>query len=192
MVGGGAHVADAVGVPSVHGAGGREGVRVEVDLKDAGYLPGILQTFAEELLELLLADLLSVEQQGGEPRPAAGVALVQVGPQTARGSEQLIPGGRFEILVISVLCDVVGCPCRIGIPLCQLCRSLGIQPLRDLPLYVEWDTPVIEVIQHVLQQLFRAAPIPGELCLEGLKFVFLEPEDDLNRAAHFSTSGTKS
>ena len=86
---------------------------------------------------------------------------------------------------------MVGCPCRICIPLCPLCRSLGIQPLRDLPLYVEWDAPVIEVIQYVLQQLFRAAPIPGELCLEGLKFVFLKPEDDLNRAAHACTPGTK-
>ena len=142
------------GLPAVHDVNGGELPLVEVEIKHAAHLAGVLHAYSGQCIVLLCGNGAAIcEQLDEQIRPGAFLTG-DIAAQLFCGIQQFLTGGGLEVPLLSTLGHMVGgvgagcfflrAPC--GILRVDLGTDAFVFLLREL---------VAQLIQHILQMLLQ-------------------------------------
>ena len=174
-------------MPAVHSIGCGKCISVKVDFEYSRYLSGILQPLVQELIVLCLSDFSAAFEHSCKGSWLRIILSSEIGAQSLSGGEQGICFRRFEIKIFPVTCDMVRCPGGVG-HLIRYCLGMfSIDAFLYRLSFLIRNALRIQISKHFLHSLLNISSIRGKLLFQCPELILMEPQHDLNGAAHWDT-----
>ena len=171
------------GLPTVHDVNGGELPLVEVEIKHAAHLAGVLHAKGGERVVLFRCDGLPVREQLDEQIRRGAFLRSDIAAQLFRGIQQFLTGGGLEVPLLPVLYHMVG---GVGAGCFFLCAPRGILRVNfgtDAFVFLLREL-VAQLIQYILQMFLQGFIL--EMLFNGILPSPVDPQCDVYMICHLT------